>query len=713
MSTFSALWYRVANYKPQLRSHFDIHRQPYGKNTTYLLQDLTNGKLYRFNESAYELIGRLDGKQNLQQIWEALCIVMQDDAPTQDDVIGILGRLNNADALQGNLPPDFKNLYKRDEKQRRRQWLQKLASPFSIKIPLVDPDNFLKAILPVAGLLFTPSFFVIWMVILVSALMAAAPNFHALQTYASLNALEVNNLIVLGLLYPLIKLFHELAHAVSTRKWGGEVHEMGISFLVFMPIPYVDASSSVVCRYKYQRMIVSAAGMMIEVFLASLALFVWLNVEDSLVRNIAFNIIIIAGVSTLLFNSNPLLKFDAYYILEDLLEIPNLSTRSKRYLHYLLQRYLLRIKTAVSPCGRSGESFWLLTYGITSSLYRILISFGIIWLVAGKFFVFGLILALWAVISMLFMPIFKAISFLFVDPALQQKRLYGITLSTALLAPLIYVFCVMPLPSVTRGEGVVYPGNESVVKATGEGFVSSVNISSLDNVKKDQTLINLDAPLLTNQQEVIEAELEELKVRHRISINTDTFAARLYEEQFEAKQAELDKIKDNVGDLSIRSPAEGKFIPLDYSDMKNAYIRKGDILGYVINDESFTIKTIIPQSSVGQLRDHIEQVSVVFANDINKSYPARIVNSTPAASYILPSSVLGKAGGGKVTVDPGDEKGLQTIESVFLYELQTDAVHSNLPVGLRAYVRFHHGNEPLLVQCYRHLRQLMLGRFGV
>jgi putative peptide zinc metalloprotease protein len=711
--TFSSSWYRVASFKPQLRNHFEIYRQPYGKQITYLLQDQSSGKIFRFNEAAYELIGRLDGKQTLHEIWEVLLVVMQDDAPTQDEVIGILSRLHKADALQGNLPPDCLDMFRRDEKQRRKKWLNKLRSPFSIKVPLFDPDKLLEAILPIAGCLFTPLGFIVWLAVVVTAIFAAAPEWQALKEYASLNMLETNNLVVLGLVYPLVKVIHEFGHAISTKKWGGEVHEMGISLLVFIPVPYVDASSSVVCRYKYQRMIVSAAGMMVEVFLASLALFVWLNIEDSATRSIAFNIMVIAGVSTLVFNGNPLLRFDAYYILEDLIEVPNLASRSSRYLLYLIQRYLFQLKGAVSPLGRVDERAWLITYGLISTIYRWFIMVVIIWFVAGQFFVFGIILAVWAIVAQILLPIWKGISFILIDPRLQKRRLYSVTVSSGLLAIFIYVFCIVPIPSITRSEGVLLPPEDALLKATGEGFVTQVYVTPLANVDEGQSLIELDAPLVRSQLDVIKAEMNELKVRHRIAKSTDLFAARLYEEQFEAKQAELDQMQERVGELVIKSPSDGRFLPLDYSRIKNLYIKKGDTLGYVVGKNPFTVKTAITQDRIGLFREGIKDVSVVLANDMDKTYPARVIRAVPAAMDTLPSNVLGKFGGGKITVDPDDKEGIRTINSVFNYEIALESERQDLPIGLRVYIRFNHGDMPLLAQCYRHVRQLFLGRFGV
>ena len=100
---------------------------------------------------------------------------------------------------------------------------------------------------------------------------------------------------------------------------------------MFLPVPYVDASSSAAFQEKWRRALVGAAGIVVELVLASFALLVWLNVEAGLLRAFAYNVMLIGGVSTILFNGNPLLRFDGYYVLADLLEIPNLADRAKRF----------------------------------------------------------------------------------------------------------------------------------------------------------------------------------------------------------------------------------------------------------------------------------------------------------------------------------------------------------------------------------------------
>jgi putative peptide zinc metalloprotease protein len=162
------------------------------------------------------------------------------------------------------------------------------------------------------------------------------------------------------------------------RRWGGEVHEIGLMLLVFSPVPYVDASSAWGFRDKRKRMVVGGVGIAVELFLGALALFVWLMVEPGMVRAVAYNVMLISGVSTLLFNGNPLLRFDGYYVLADAIEVPNLGARSNTYLGYLFQRYVLGIRTAESSAHSNGERAWMVVYGITSFFYRIFISFVII-----------------------------------------------------------------------------------------------------------------------------------------------------------------------------------------------------------------------------------------------------------------------------------------------------------------------------------------------
>ena len=288
-SIFSPSWYRVADLKPLLRSHSRIHRHEYLDEIWYVLQDPLSGRFYRFSTAAYQLIGLLDGKRNVHEVWELAAERLGDDAPGQEEVIRLLSQLHSADVLQCDVPPDSLELFKRYQRQERMRWKQRFWSPLALRFPLLDPEKFLTAWLPLVRPFFGWTGFLAWLAIVLAGGFVTAMHWPELTENFVDRVLAPQNLLLLWLTYPLVKTFHELGHAFATKVWGGEVHEIGVMLLVFMPVPYVDASAASAFREKHRRMIVGAMGIMTELLLAALALFVWLYAEHGIIRGIAYN----------------------------------------------------------------------------------------------------------------------------------------------------------------------------------------------------------------------------------------------------------------------------------------------------------------------------------------------------------------------------------------------------------------------------------------
>ena len=377
-SFFSPSWYRVAELKPRLRSHAQLHRHEYRGRVWYILQDLAGGKSHRFSPAAWRFIGLMDGRLTVQELWDAVSRDSGDDAPTQDEVIRLLGQLHAADALICDVMPDSEELFRRFGKHERMKLKQRLWTPLAVRFPLFDPEQFLERSYPGVRFLFSWFGAVLWLAVVGTGAVMAASHWGDLTEGIVDRALTPQNLVLLWFVYPLVKALHELGHGYAAKYAGGEVHEIGIMLLVLVPVPYVDVSSTWGVRDKRKRMLVGAAGIAVELFLGALAMFVWLNAESGAVHAIAYNVMLISGVSTLLFNGNPLLKFDGYYVLSDAIEIPNLATRSNKYLGYLIQRYLFGLKNADSPAETRGERVWFVIYGIAAFLYRMFIMFVII-----------------------------------------------------------------------------------------------------------------------------------------------------------------------------------------------------------------------------------------------------------------------------------------------------------------------------------------------
>src|SRR5262249_18213942 len=163
-------------------------------------------------------------------------------------------------------------------------------------------------------------------------------------------------------------------------------------------------------------------------------------------RAVLFNVMLIASVSTLLFNGNPLLRYDAYYILADLIEMPNLAARSLRYWGYLIERYLLRVHEAEPPDASRSEKLWLALYGFASTLYRMLVTILIAWFIAGQFFFIGVLLAIWAVAAMAIVPVIKTIRHLTENPRLHRYRARAVTVASAMIIAVGAFLLGVPMP---------------------------------------------------------------------------------------------------------------------------------------------------------------------------------------------------------------------------------------------------------------------------
>jgi len=276
---FSEHWHRVKGLRPSLRTHIKLLRQEYRKEIWYVLKDSSSARFHRFNAHAYHVIGLMDGRRTVHRIWEEVNTLLGDDALVQDEIIHLLGQLHQADALQSGMPPDVSEMFHRAENYDKQQRWGRIKNPMVLRVPLVDPDSFLNVTMPWTSFIYTRWFLAAWCLTIGLASLLAAEHWPALLTTARENALKPSNLALLLCVYPAVKLLHELGHAYAVKKQGGEVHEIGMMFLVFMPVPYVDATASTAFPDKGMRILVSAVGVMAELLFSALALFAWLAVE--------------------------------------------------------------------------------------------------------------------------------------------------------------------------------------------------------------------------------------------------------------------------------------------------------------------------------------------------------------------------------------------------------------------------------------------------
>ena len=712
---FSDHWYRVEHLKPRLRAHVRLHRHEYRDAVWYVLFDPVNTRSSRFSQATNFLVARLDGTHTVAEIWAAACDTLGDEAPTQDEFIRLLSQLYSSDLLVSDVDTDTDELARRRRKQRRAEMKQKVWSPLSLKIPLVDPDAFVTRTLPVARPFLGWGGLVVWLAVCLVGVTLAAIHWEALTSNLTDRVLTGSNLMIAALVYPVVKAVHELGHAYMIKKWGGDVREMGVMMIVFMPVPYVDASSAITMRRKRRRMAVSAMGVLAELFLAALAMIVWAAAEPGLTRAVAYNVMLICGVSTILFNGNPLLRFDGYYVLADWLEIPNLATRGNKYVGYLIQRHGFGMRDATDPVTARGERKWLLFYAVASFCYRMVIMAGIVLFVATKFFFLGVILAVWSVFTQLVVPMAKLTHFVVADPRVGRQRRRALKVSGAAIGALVLLALFLPLPYATIADGVIRAPDEAIVRAAATGETVAVLAASQDRVTAGQPILRAEDPLLDARVAVLRTELAEYQARLAMVLAEDPRRADVLREQIAATQADLTEAEETLADLTLRAPADGLLVlPRGGEQMIGAMLSKGDVAAYVLDATDLSARVAVPEARIGLVRDRRSGVDVWPAGPADTDpIPAAFEREVPGGTRQLSSPALGTRGGGAIPVDPGDPDGLRALAQVFEIDVAFSRPGDRVLVGQRVHVRFDHGTAPLATQAYHAMRQLFLERFSL
>lgn len=710
---FSPSWHSVAELRPQLASAVHVSRHVYREQVWFIVQNPASGRYHRISVAAQRIVSAMNGQYTVQELWQHANQQGDDTACTQNEMVDLLVQLHNADLLHTAVTPDSVSLLARYKKKKGETFKQWLMNPSSLKIPLVNPAPLVEACLPYVRWFFNPIGLALWLLVVVSAVLLAGQQWDALTHNFSDQVLSSSNLLVMALVFPVVKLLHELGHAFATRHWGGHVHEMGIMFLVFVPFPYVDASASSAFSSKYQRAIVAAAGMIVEVFIAALAMFVWSMSEAGIVRAVAYNTMLIAGISTLVVNGNPLLRYDAYYILCDSLEIPNLAQRGQQYLTWLWDRYVYGVHDLTPPLTAKGEKPWLIFYTPLAWCYRTFITLSIMLFVATEFFIVGVIIALWSLITQFGVPLWKAWQHIYRGASLQQRRQTAKHRTHALLAALLLILFVLPLPLRTTSEGVIWLPEQAIVHTGGDGFFKRWLVSPEQYVTRGTPLYLLEDPQLAADLVVSGARLEESEARYREQQFLDSAQASLSLRQLQQAQESHQRLQQQAARLVGYAQSDGVFIAPHANDLPAQFLKQGSLIAYVVDQRQLRVRTVVLQDDIDLVRQRLKAIDLRLSEQVMHQYAAQVLTAVPSALQELPSPALSLSSGGLIATNPSDEQGVQTLERVFLWDIQPSTMTLPNTIGERVHVRFNHGYEPLAWQVWRRIRQLFLSHFHV
>ncbi len=703
---YSPRWYRVAGLKPRLAAGLRIYRQRLRGEIWMLLADPASGRSVRLNTAAYALAGRLDGRCTLQQAWDAQ-LKRPHEAATQDETLDLLAQLREASLLQLDRPADFDTLLPHLERIERPAGRNSLLA---WRLPLADPARLLDRLAPLAMCLFSRRMALAWGLAMALLLALAAQHAPALWAFGQTWLATPRFVLLATLMFVPIKLLHELSHGLAVRRWGGRVRQAGVTLMMGMPVPFVDASAASAFARRHQRVVVSAAGMMAELSLAAIALPLWLWLDAGLLQDLAFVTLVIAGVSTLLFNANPFLRLDGYYIASDALALPNLGPRSRRWWIDQLGRRLLRLPEAEAMPVARGEARWLAAYAplawINTITVAVLATAWLGQLSAALGLACGVLLG-W---QLALRPVWRLLAQL--QRSAQQHnstvrrwRRLGLAAASALLLGLL-----LPLPERTLVQGVVWPPDDAQVRSDDEGQVEAVLAVDGQAVNTGDAVLQLLNPALQSAHERQTLRVAALEATLYKALPDDGIGAGDARAELAAARAELDRLDERLAALTVRVSASGRLALPQAADLPGRWLRRGSLLGQVITDAPPTVRVALPESQAADLQRRPGGVGVRLAATPQALHAAVLLRDGGGAGRRLPSAALSQRHGGNVLTDPKDADDLQPLQPVVLLDLQLSGAANPAPgrIGERAWVRFDGGLAPLALQLARGLQRTAL-----
>lgn len=706
---FHESWYRIANQRIALRASIHIHRQFYNGCEWYVLYEPFTNQYFRLQAAIYQFIARLSLRKTVDEVWKELLEKDPDHAPGQGEIIEILSQLYQANMLHYDMAEDSFQLFERHSKKKRKKVGSTLLNIFFLRIPLWDPNALLKKLRPLIRLVISKPMAILWLVTVAYAGKLAFENWDALQNQAQ-GALAPSNLFLLYVCGIFVKAIHEFGHASVVSRYDGEVHTLGIMFMLLAPLPYVDATASWSFRSKWQRIFVGAAGMLFEFFIAALALIVWANVGGGPVKSVAYNVLFIASVSTLLFNVNPLMRFDGYYILTDLLNMPNLQQHSVMHLKYVLEHFLFR-KTDATPVAVSwNEAFIYTIYGIASSIYRIVLFTGIVIAISKQYLILAAIMAVSLAITMIAIPVGKFIRYIFTSGELARVRTKAVTITLIFIVSLVGILFYLPVPDTFTAPGILESDHyENTVNRT-RGRIVAIKVVPGTFVKAGDTLLILENTELDHQIEETRAAYQESRSLYYKALTENPEDMYPLTKRMHVYSEEIDQYLRDRKNLAVTASISGIWYSPDAERFPGKWISQGDSLGQIIDTTGFHFVAVISQDEGSRLfSSKIHSFSVRLHGDAFTDLAIKKIKAIPAAQTELPSEALGWSGGGDIEINRASGNPKETTEPFYRVEGQFTRKNKNVRFlqGRSGEMHFHLGYTPLAYQGWRKARQML------
>jgi putative peptide zinc metalloprotease protein len=588
-----------------LRQDLTITPRHDGDESGYLIEDKVNSKYYRIGVAEYSFIANLDGKTTVCEAVGIAARVEPEHAITEEQAATVCRWLVEnqlAFTPESVSTPGLEASRSRaDQSPGQARW-----NPLFLRIPLLRPEGLLRRLLPWTGWLFS------WPAALAAALLVAVAGNQVLTHWSRLvtssrGIFSTERWLWIAAAWLVVKLFHELAHGIVCKRYGGSVRESGVVLILGAPVAYMDVTSSWRFRSKWQRIHTAVAGIYVELLIAAVAAIVWSHVQAGVVSDLCFQVMILASVTTVLFNANPLMRFDGYYILSDLLELPNLYGESQQFLRHLMRKYVLGVHSHLSSNWTRASIFAV--YGVAALAWRVFVCCSIVLAAASAFRGAGVVVAAVGIVLWIAPATVAVIKYLVYGTAWEQPRRLRFLAATGVIGTVLTVALVcLPWPCAYRAPAMVEYAPLAIVRATGDGFVREIQVEIGQKVEPGQVLV-----VLENEQ--LRLEVSELQIRVRGSkshVRALRYEAKMAESQAEAEQLtslerRLQEKQEQLEALTLRAEVPGTVISRDLDSLRGTYLKQGAEVLVIGSEDRKELNISIAQEDVDIFSDHLQQ----------------------------------------------------------------------------------------------------------
>ena len=578
----------------RMRPDLTAHRQRYHGQSYWVVKEPIGLNYYRFHEEEYAILCMLDGSTSLESIKERFEQEYTPQKITYQDLQQFVGMLHRSGLVVANAIGQGHQLKKRRDEKKKRELLGKLSNVFALRWRGIDPEWMLNKLYPYTGWFFSRPMIILNVLLALSALLlitvqfdvfrARLPSFH--QFFGNWQ-----NWLVMAIVMAFAKVLHEFGHGLSCKHFGGECHEMGFMLLVFTPALYCNVSDSWMLPSKWHRAFIGAAGMYVEMVLASIATFIWWSTDrTTLLNQTCLSLMFICSVSTLLFNGNPLLRFDGYYILMDLIEIPNLRQKSTEVLKRFMVGTCLGIEQQENPFLPQRNKFFFGLYTVAAVCYRWIVVFSILMFLNKVLEPYGLkvigrLIGAMGFFGLIVQPLWQLGKFFYMPGRMHKVKRYRVIASSAVLAALVGVFLFVPLPFHVTCNFDVKPRDATTVYAAVSGRLTEIKASPGQQVEEGQVLalldnieLSLNLTALEGQLREMEAELKVLEKQQRFD---ESAGLRINEvlEQRQALEQVLAERMQEFDNLTVKAPVSGTVLPV--ADKPDREMPDGQLPGWI------------------------------------------------------------------------------------------------------------------------------------